>query len=68
VKKQTSTTAPAPRLFGVADAAAYLGATVWAIRKLQWEHAIPSIRIGQRVLFDINDLNKFIERQKSAAN
>ena len=64
MKKQTSTAAPAPRLLGVADAAHYLGATHWAVRKLQWERAIPSVRIGQRVLFDINDLNKFIEQQK----
>lgn len=67
MKKQINTTAPAPRLLGVTDAATYLGATTWAIRKLQWERAIPSIRIGQRVLFDINDLNAFIERQKVAA-
>lgn len=58
---------PAPRLLGVSAAAAYLGATEWAIRKLQWERAIPSIRIGQRVLFDIADLNAFIEKQKLAA-
>lgn len=64
LKKQTSTIAPVPRLLGVADAAHYLGATQWSIRKLQWERAIPFIRIGQRVLFDIADLNAFIERQK----
>jgi len=55
---------PAPRLLGVTAAATYLGATVWAIRKLHWERTIPSIKIGQRLLFDINDLDKFIERQK----
>lgn len=58
---------PAPRLLGVKAAAAYLGATEWAVRKLQWERAIPSIRIGQRLLFDIADLNAFIERQKEPA-
>lgn len=67
MKKQASTTAPAPRLLGVPDAAHYLGATEWAIRKLQWERTIPSIRIGQRVLFDIADLNAFIEKQKLVA-
>ena len=64
MKKQTSTTAPAPRLLGIPDAAHYLGATEWAVRKLQWEHAVPFIRIGQRVLFDIKDLDTFIEKQK----
>lgn len=56
---------PAPRLLGVAAAAAYLGATVWAIRKLQWEGTISSIRIGQRLLFDLRDLDAFIEKQKA---
>lgn len=53
-----------PRLLGVSAAALYLGSTEWAIRKLQWERKVPFIRIGQRVLFDINDLNAFIEKQK----
>ena len=66
-KRQTVTPAVAPRLIGVTAAATYLGATVWAIRRLQWERAIPSIRIGQRVLFDIADLNAFIDRQKGVA-
>jgi excisionase family DNA binding protein len=66
-KQQPVPALPTPRLLGVAAAAAYLGATPWAIRKLQWERTIPSIRIGQRVLFDIADLNTFIEKQKLAA-
>jgi excisionase family DNA binding protein len=66
-RKTSSALTPAPRLLGVAAAAAYLGATVWAIRKLQWERALPSIRIGQRLLFDIADLDAFVERSKESA-
>jgi excisionase family DNA binding protein len=53
-----------PRLLSIKDAAHYLGATTWAMRTLQWERTIPHIKIGQRVLFDIADLNAFVERQK----
>jgi len=66
-KKQTVAAAVAPRLLGVSAAAAYMGATEWAVRKLQWERKIPYIRIGRRVLFDIADLNAFIDRSKVAA-
>jgi excisionase family DNA binding protein len=59
--------APAPRLVGVAAAAAYLSCTVWAIRQLQWDKKIPYVRIGQRLLFDIRDLDAFVERSKEAS-
>jgi hypothetical protein len=55
---------PAPRLLTITATAAYLSSTVWAVRKLQWEKAVPFIRLGSRVLFDINDLNRFIEHAK----
>jgi excisionase family DNA binding protein len=67
IKQKNTAALPAPRLLGVAAAAAYLGATVWSVRQLQWQRAIPSIRIGQRVLFDIADLNAFIEKQKGVS-
>jgi excisionase family DNA binding protein len=63
-KERTLAAKIVPRLLGVSAAAAYLGATEWAIRKLQWERKIPSIRIGQRVLFDIRDLDAYIDQHK----
>lgn len=65
LRKQLSTSR-APRLLGVKPAAQYLGATTWAIRRLVWENEVPSIRIGQRILFDIHDLDRFIEQSKTA--
>ena len=65
-KKVQVTNAPAPRLLGVNQAAAYLGTTSWMIRKLVWAKEISHIRLGQRLLFDVQDLNKFIESQKVA--
>ena len=66
-RKTSSVLAPAPRLVGVAAAAAYLGCTVWAVRSLQWDKQIPYVRIGQRLLFDIADLDAFVERSKVAS-
>jgi excisionase family DNA binding protein len=59
--------APAPRLLGVNQAAAYLGTTSWMIRKLVWGKELSHIRLGQRLLFDVQDLNKFVESQKIPA-
>jgi excisionase family DNA binding protein len=62
--KHTTPTGLAPRLLTIPQTAAYLSSTVWTVRKLQWEKTVPFIRLGSRVLFDINDLNKFIESSK----
>jgi excisionase family DNA binding protein len=51
----------------VTQAAAYIGTTTWQIRKLVWAKELAHIRLGQRLLFDIQDLNRFIESQKTTA-
>lgn len=66
-KKVEAISAPAPRLLDVKKAAGYLGTTVWQIRKLVWAKEIAHIRLGQRLLFDIHDLDKFITAQKIGA-
>lgn len=66
-KKVQASNAPAPRLVNVDTAASFLGTTVWQIRKLAWAKEIPFIRLGQRLLFDVNDLNKFVDAQKIPA-
>jgi excisionase family DNA binding protein len=64
----SATTAPVqPRLLGVKQAAAYLGATVWYIRSIIWDKKIPSLRLGKRDLLDIADLDAFVASQKRAA-
>jgi excisionase family DNA binding protein len=47
-----------PRLFAIKPAAAYLGTTVWCMRKLVWEKKLPHVRLGHRLLFDRADLDK----------
>lgn len=57
--------APEPRLLTVKAAAAYLSATVWAVRTLGWSKQIPTIKIGRGFLFDREDLDRYIEQQKA---
>lgn len=65
-KKETlSTPSPQPRLLTVKQAAQYLATSSWAIRTLGWSGTIPPVRIGKRVLFDVKDLDKFVESAKA---
>lgn len=56
-----------PRMVGVKQASAFLGTTAWAMRNLVWDKKIPHMRIGARLLFDIQDLEKFIATNKVPA-
>jgi excisionase family DNA binding protein len=56
-----------PRLLAVKAAAAYMGATVWAIRQLAWNRELPFCKIGGRLLFDRADLDHYIDMQKGVA-
>lgn len=58
---------PSRRLLTVKDTAAYLSCTVWAVRELAWAQKVPFVKIGRRLLFDIQDLNRFVERNKVPA-
>jgi len=54
----------APRLLSVKDGAMYLGVSVWTMRSLGWTGEVPEVKIGRRTLFDLKDLDQFVERSK----
>jgi excisionase family DNA binding protein len=56
---------PAKRLYGVPEAACYLGRTVDALREMLWAGKLPFVRDGRRVLVDMRDMDEFIERSKT---
>ncbi len=56
---------PAPRLFNVRTAAAYLGCTVWFVRNLGWDGSVPVLKLGNRWLFDKADLDAYVDRMKA---
>ena len=65
MKSHQEATPGQARLLTIAGAAQYLSTTVWQIRTLGWEKRIPTIKLGNRYLFDRADLDRFIENQKT---
>jgi excisionase family DNA binding protein len=53
-----------PRLLTVAQAAVYLGRTPKAVRDLAARGTVPTVRTDGRVMFDVNDLDRWIEVNK----
>ena len=66
-KKNQDVTTVAPRLLTIQAAAIYLSCKVWFLRTLVWEKKIAHVRAGHTLLFDRQDLDKFVERQKVQA-
>ncbi len=67
-KKSNKITPPLQkRLFTLKEAAAYLGRSEWSMRELIWAGAIPVVKPeGSRKIFiDVQDLNEFIDRNKT---
>jgi len=55
-----------PRLLPLKDAAQWLGLTVWAMRERIWSGQIPVVQFpgGRKQYIDIQDLEKFIQKNK----
>lgn len=56
-----------PRMLNAATAATYLGIGVYALRDLHYKAALRGVFIGRRLLFDKNDLDKYVDALKRAA-
>lgn len=52
------------RLLSVEDAATYLGVRKSTIYSWAWRRKIPSVKMGRRLLFDREDLDRIIEERK----
>ncbi len=52
------------RLVNIKEAATYIGLKVSTLYGWVSEKKIPHVKIGDRVLFDIADLDAFIEKSK----
>jgi excisionase family DNA binding protein len=53
------------RLYSIKDASVYLGRSVWAVREMLWAGKIPYIKDGKRILLDIQDMDTWIQRNKT---
>jgi len=52
------------RLIGVEETAKYLGVQKSTIYSWAWRRKIPSVKMGRRLLFDQEDLDRMIEAGK----
>jgi len=52
------------RLFNLQEASVYLGRPVFSVRGLIWKGTLPFVREGRRQYLDIEDMNRYIERNK----
>jgi excisionase family DNA binding protein len=55
------------RLYNVKEAGRYLGRSPWTIRRLIRDVVLREVRQGRRVMLDILDLEKFVEKYKREA-
>jgi len=63
-KRWTAPAGAQRRLFSLAEAAAYLGVSPWSVRDLDWKGRLPRVKISRRLLFDREDLDALIDREK----
>lgn len=63
-KIQKSTSA-VKRLYTLKEAARYLGRSEWGMRELIWSKKIPVVREVRKIYLDINDLEEYVNRNKS---
>ena len=56
------------RLYNIREAAQYLGRSVWGMRDLVWKREIPVVKSagGRKMFIDVQDLDAYISRNKSA--
>lgn len=57
----------APRMLAAPAAAAYLGIGTFALRHLHWDKKLRGVFIGRKLLFDLHDLDKYVDALKKAA-
>lgn len=53
------------RLYSIKESAVYLGRSACAVREMLWKGKMPYVKDGARVLLDINDMNEWIDRNKT---
>ena len=57
-----------PRLLTVQEAAVYLGATVWCMRRLILRREVPVVQVGKRQNVAREDLDGWINAHKRAGS
>ena len=66
-KAQGSAIPVRKRLYTLKEGAEYLGRSEWGMRELIWAGVIPVVkpRTGRKIFLDVQDLDRFVEANKS---
>ncbi len=66
-KAQGSAIPVRKRLYTLKEGAEYLGRSAWGMRELIWAGTIPVVkpRTGRKIFLDVQDLDRFVEANKS---
>lgn len=56
---------PQKRLYSIKELVSEIGATEWFWRTQIWDGQLPYVQVGRKMLIDINDVEKFIQRNKT---
>jgi len=51
-------------LVGIPEVAGMLGISRWTVRKLIRNGSLPCVHIGRRVLVEVEEISKFIEKNR----
>jgi len=54
----------AKRLYSIKEAAEYLALSTWTVRELIWKGELPHVRLGRRILLDLQDLEALVTHHK----
>jgi excisionase family DNA binding protein len=60
-----NTLQPSKRLYSEKDTCKYLGRSLWAVREMRYSGKLPFVKDGKRILFDVLDLNAWIDQHKT---
>lgn len=55
-----------PACLDVRDAAAFLSTSPHAIRQLVYLHALPSFKLGKKLIMSVTDLRAYVDAQRKA--
>jgi excisionase family DNA binding protein len=66
-KMQSEVPSPHPKYVTVQGAAKYLCTTIWFIRSLIYDRKVPAVKLGNRYVFDVADLDAYVAKLKDAA-
>jgi excisionase family DNA binding protein len=65
VKRSNPQNSPAKHLYSIKELVKEIGATEWFWRTQIWNGKLPYIQIGRKMLIDREDIEAFIQKNKS---